>query len=74
MKQKANTIKVLGKDNALWADNQRLKAAIERVRQIHEPVDLSVVMFGMPEGVDCCLSCAPELYPCRTIKALDGDK
>jgi len=33
MKQQGNKIKVLGKDNALWAENQRLKAAIERVRE-----------------------------------------
>lgn len=63
MKQRGNTIKVLGKDNALWVDYQRLMAAIQRVRQLgdEECECLNYEACCEHEGIQ------------RAIKALDGE-
>jgi len=80
MKQSGNTIKVLGKDNALWVENQRLKASIQRVRELHKEVDANDSVCGDPdcygeyiEDWTMCQDCYSD-YPCPTIKALDGDE
>jgi hypothetical protein len=79
MKQPGNKIKVLGKDNALWVENQRLKASIERVRELHKEVDANDSVCGDPdccgeyiENWTMCADCSSD-YPCPTIQALDGE-
>jgi hypothetical protein len=46
------------------------KQAIERVREIHKPVEIGLY-YGDNYGYLGCPVC-DELYPCPTIQALDG--
>ncbi len=43
-----------------------LELAIQRVRELHKPIQLS------PEWGDHCEHCDQD-FPCATIKALDGE-
>jgi hypothetical protein len=51
-----------------------LKASIQRVRELHKPKEL----YNPVKGWQICSSCfndlEPYLYPCPTIKALDGEQ
>lgn len=46
--------------------------AIERVRELHKPIEIGVD-YGDNYGALGCPICN-ELYPCATIKALDGEQ
>jgi hypothetical protein len=50
--------------------------AIQRVRELHEPFDTSKSWLSPDYGI-CCMACEANgmavEYPCKTIKALDGD-
>jgi hypothetical protein len=47
---------------------KQLTAQIQRVRELHPPQDA-----GDPEGFLWCVPCR-EMYPCPTIKVLDGEQ
>jgi hypothetical protein len=63
MKQPGNKIKVLGKDNALWVENQRLRGAVERVRQMAIDAIAEAELSGGKVT----------LLPSVILKALDGE-
>lgn len=44
-----------------------MSQAIERVRELHKPVDLG-------SGYIECSECMASEHPCRTIRALDGEQ
>jgi hypothetical protein len=53
------------------------RAAMDRVRAIHEPVDAVNYHGGTPRRVQVCSGCGTDdgnwqHYPCPTIRALDG--
>jgi septal ring factor EnvC (AmiA/AmiB activator) len=48
--------------------DKQLTAQIQRVRELHPPQDA-----GDPEGFLWCVPCR-EMYPCPTIKVLDGEQ
>ena len=64
MKQPGNKIKALGKDNALWVENQRIRGAVERVRQMAIDAVAEAELSG--DKVT--------LLPSAILKALDGKK
>lgn len=71
--QMEQEIERLGKEIVtLLADNDSLRAAIDRVRALHAPVEL-----GRGPICDECSSIQPDgwivPYPCHTTCALDGD-
>lgn len=51
----------------LTARTQELEAAVQRVRDLHEPLDL------FDEDRSCCIECE-YLYPCPTMQALGETK
>lgn len=66
--------------SALVARIEELEAAIQRVREIHQPhrcrmstrhIDCSIMFGGECNYVDKCNVCHTE-YPCPTIRTLDG--
>ena len=71
-------LNVTGRESVVWLENQKLKAAIERVRELHVPVNDGGC--GDPEccspggSEDFCFVCQGYEYPCDTIKALDGEQ
>lgn len=66
-------LNVTGRESVVWLENQKLKTAIERVRELHKP-------FG--DKLQWCDHCEIGQnsgyewadYPCDTIKALDGEQ
>lgn len=52
-----------------------LDEAIQRVRDLHKPM----ILDGAPIGWEACVFCygddgSPWVYPCPTIRALDGEQ
>ena len=55
------------------------KAAMDRVRAIHSPVDAVNYHGGTPRQTRVCAGCGTDdgnwqIWPCPTIRALEGDK
>ena len=48
------------------AELNQAREAIQRVREMHGPIDI--------DGDLECRECPMSAYPCRTIKALDGEQ
>lgn len=48
-----------------------MSAAIQRVRELHQPIFEPIMESQI--GVHWCSGC-DEVYPCSTIKALDGEQ
>lgn len=71
--QMEQEIERLGKEIVtLLADNDSLRAAIDRVRALHVPVEI----LGFGPMCDECNSVADNWiapHPCPTLRALDGD-
>ncbi|MBM4640695.1 hypothetical protein GS448_24530 [Rhodococcus hoagii] len=58
---------------ALKADNMRLRAAEERIRELHaEQLSRCLDADGNPDTF--CDACGVGPFPCPTIRALDGDE
>ena len=60
--------------------NKQNTEAIERVRELHKEIDANDSVCGDPdccgeyiEGWTVCQECYCD-YPCKTIKALDGEQ
>ncbi len=50
---------------------RHLKAATERVRELHQPEPSLIYSWETGEFSEGCTECI-EAYPCNTIKALEG--
>lgn len=64
----------IGERMALLNERDQLKEIIQRVRELHKPTKI----FGV---TNLCSACSDEaegiwttVYPCATIRALDGEE
>lgn len=60
--------------DAVLAEVVRLRAQVEAVRQIHQPLTEITSALGEPETTwtRCSHGCNPLVWPCPTIRALSG--
>jgi hypothetical protein len=66
-------LNVTGRESTVWLENQRLKAQIERVRELHYRYNAGTACDCCESPPDDCAICG-DYYPCLTIKALDGEQ
>ena len=63
-----DTAQIIAVSRELFEECVDNKLAIQRVRELHKPWK-----YESGELSDICSHCHDELYPCPTIKVLDGD-
>lgn len=61
----------------LLAEVDRLQAALDRVREVHQPIDAAAISYHPYRSCQVCIGCGQDdgnwqQWPCPTIRAIES--